>query len=81
MVVPGITQNREQLYRLGCFIGSLHNVTALDVLPYHDMGKAKYLELGMKYALENTLPLSQEEALEARRIILQGICAVHTKTC
>lgn len=80
VVVPGITQDPEQLHRLGCFIGSLHNVTALDVLPYHDMGKAKYRELGMKYALENTLPLSQEEALEARRIILQGICAVHTKT-
>ena len=80
VVVPGITQDPEQLYRLGCFIGSLHNVTALDVLPYHDMGKEKYRELGMKYALENTLPLSQKEALDARKIILQGIRAVRTKT-
>lgn len=80
VVAPGITQDPEQLYRLGCFIGSLRNVTALDVLPYHDMGKAKYRELGMKYALENTLPLSQEEARDARKIILQGIRAVHTKT-
>lgn len=79
VVVPGITQDPEQLYQLGCFIGSLHNVTALDVLPYHDMGKTKYRELGMKYALENTLPLSQEEALAARQIILKGIRTVRIK--
>ena len=80
VVVPGITQDSDQLYRLGCFIGTLHNVTALDVLPYHDMGKAKYRELGMKYALEDTSPLSREDALAARQIILKGIRAVRTKT-
>ncbi|MFV0394783.1 MAG: pyruvate formate-lyase-activating protein, partial [Coprobacillaceae bacterium] len=41
VVVPTITQNDTFLYQLGRFIGTLHNVKALDVLPYHDMGKVK----------------------------------------
>lgn len=79
VVVPGITQDPDQLYRLGRFVGTLHNVTALDVLPYHDMGKKKYQELGMEYALKDTLPLSHGEALAARQMILKGIRAVRTK--
>lgn len=80
VVVPGITQDPEALYRLGCFVGTLHNVTALDVLPYHDMGKKKYQELGMEYALKDILPLSRSEALAARQMVLKGIRAVRTKS-
>lgn len=73
VVVPGITDKQEYLYGLGTFIGGLHNVRALDVLPYHDMGKAKYESLGMEYALKDIAPLSQEAALEAKKVILTGI--------
>ena len=47
VVVPGITDREEYLYRLGRYLGTLKNVKALDVLPYHDMGKAKYRQLGI----------------------------------
>ena len=73
VVVPGITYDQTELYRLGTFIASLHNVKALDVLPYHDMGKVKYQNLGIDYPLRDTKPLSQQEALAARQVILQGI--------
>lgn len=73
VVVPGITYDQEELYRLGRFIGTLRNVKALDVLPYHDMGKAKYEKLGMDYALKDVKPLGRDEALEARQTILRGI--------
>ncbi|MBR6852028.1 MAG: pyruvate formate lyase-activating protein, partial [Lachnospiraceae bacterium] len=33
VVVPGITDDDEYLYKLGYFIGGLSNLTALDVLP------------------------------------------------
>ena len=46
---------------------------ALDVLPYHDMGKNKYQKLGLDYPLKNIQPLSKEAAMEARKIIIQGI--------
>ncbi|MBP1545524.1 MAG: pyruvate formate lyase-activating protein [Oscillospiraceae bacterium] len=73
VVVPGITQNEEYLHRLGVFISELRSVKALDVLPYHDMGKAKYKNLGIDYPLTDTEPLPKEEAVKARDIIMQGI--------
>ena len=73
VVVPGLTYKQDLLYRLGRFIGTLHNVKALDVLPYHDMGKVKYKNLGIPYPLENVKPLGEEEARAARQIILSGI--------
>ncbi|WP_101876849.1 pyruvate formate-lyase-activating protein [Lachnoclostridium edouardi] len=73
VAVPGITFKREPLYRLGRFIGGLSNVKALDVLPYHDMGKVKYERLGIPYPLADVPPLSKEEAKQARAVILQGI--------
>ena len=73
VVVPGITDNRDYLYQLGTFIGGLHNVKALDVLPYHDMGKMKYENLGIDYPLNDTPPLTKEEGIEARKVILSGI--------
>jgi len=73
VVVPGITQNEEYLHRLGVFISELRSVKALDVLPYHDMGKAKYKNLGIDYPLTDTEPLPKEEAVRARDIIMQGI--------
>ena len=73
VVVPGITDNEDWLYQLGNFIGTLKNVKALDVLPYHNMGKSKYENLGMEYPLGDTPPLSKEAAVAARKIILSGI--------
>ena len=73
VVVPGITYDQGELHRLGRFIGTLHNVKALDVLPYHDMGKVKYESLGIDYALKDTAPLTREEAQAARREIAKGI--------
>lgn len=73
VVVPGITYDQNELYRLGTFIGTLHNIKALDVLPYHDMGKVKYEELGMDYPLKDVQPLGKDEALAARQMIVKGI--------
>lgn len=75
VVVPGLTDHEEDLYRLGRFIGELKNVKALDVLPYHDMGKVKYESLGMEYPLKDVPPMSREDAVAAKKIILSGIKA------
>lgn len=73
VVVPGITDKETWLHQLGQFIGTLHNVKALDVLPYHDMGQVKYQALGMDYPLKDVAPLSNEDAVKAKSIILGGI--------
>ena len=73
VVVPGITDDRDELFRLGEYLSMLSNLKALDVLPYHDMAKRKYEELGITYTLPDTPPLSKEEAVRAREIIVEGI--------
>ncbi len=73
VVVPGITDDDVYLRKLGYFIGSLNNLKALDVLPYHDMAKPKYKELGIDYKLKDVPPLDASIAVEKKAIILEGI--------
>ena len=73
VVLDGYTNNRESLFALGEFIGTLKNVKALDVLPYHTMGMTKYKELGIKYRLEGIPALSKNDAAKAKAIIIEGI--------
>lgn len=79
VVVPGITQNDTYLYRLGEFIGTLKNLKALDVLPYHTMGVVKYENLKMDYPLKGVRPLEKEEAIQAREVIKEGMRAARKK--
>lgn len=73
VVVPGITLNDTLLYRLGYEIGKYNNIKALDVLPYHNMAKTKYTELGIPYPLENTEPATKEQASHARDVLVSGM--------
>ena len=75
VVVPGITDRYEDLFALGEYLSTLSNLKALDVLPYHDMAKPKYAELGLEYPLGDTPPLTKEEAIKARDIIMSAIKA------
>lgn len=79
VVVPGITDQEKDLCNLGRFIGSLKNVKALDVLPYHDMGKIKYESMGLSYPLKDVPPMSKEGAIAAKKTILRGIKEVRTR--
>lgn len=73
VVVPDITYKEEYLNQLGEFLSKLHNIKALDVLPYHNMAVPKYESLGIPYPLKNTPQLSKEEAITARNIILKAM--------
>ncbi len=73
VVVPGITYNKKYLEELGTFLSKLKNIKALDILPYHDMAKKKYKELGIEYPLKDTPPLDKEQAINARNLILESM--------
>ena len=72
VIIPGVTLYREYLEELGIFMAGLDNLQALEVLPYHSMGKAKYESLGIPYPLESVREPSAEEAAAARQIILSA---------
>ena len=73
VVVPGITDDPVYLEKLGYFIGGLRSLKALDVLPYHTMGKPKYEKLGIDYKLKDVPAMSQDKAIECKKVILDGI--------
>lgn len=72
VIVPGVTLYKEYLEELGAFIGTLNNVRAIDVLPYHSMGVSKYESMGMNYPLKDTREPTKDEAVAARQIILSA---------
>ena len=75
VVVPTITDDDESLYQLGYFIGQFTNLKALDLLPYHTMGKVKYEKLGMKYPLEGVPAMDKNKIIQKKKIVLEGVRA------
>ncbi len=73
VVVPGITDDEFYLHKLGYFIGGLKTLKALDVLPYHDMGKTKYEKLGIDYVLKDVPPMDKNLLIEKKKAIIDGI--------
>lgn len=79
VVVPGITDDDEYLYQLGYFIGGLKSLKALDVLPYHTLGKPKYDRLGMEYKLKDVPAMDKDKVVEKKKVILDGLKARRVK--
>lgn len=73
VVVPTLTDDPKYLYQLGYFIGQFSNLKALDILPYHTMGKAKYDKLGMDYRLKDIPAMEKSQAIELKKIVLNGV--------
>lgn len=73
VLVPGLTDDRESLLELGHALAPYGCIKVLDVLPYHTMGKAKYQEMNLKYPLGDTPEATEEQAREARSIIIEGM--------
>ena len=73
IIVEGYTDKPEDLISLGEFIGTLKNLKALDVLPYHTLGVNKYKELSIPYKLDGVKPLPLEKAIKAKEFIMKGI--------
>jgi len=78
IIVEGLTDDETDLRKLGEFIGTLKNLKALDVLPYHTMGVNKYKELGLTYPLDGVKALPLEKAVKAKEFIFEGIKASRT---
>lgn len=73
VVVPGLTDDDTYLFKLGYFIGGLSTLKALDVLPYHTLGKPKYDKLGIDYPLGDTPAMEKDEVIKKKAVILDGI--------
>jgi pyruvate formate lyase activating enzyme len=56
VLVPGLTDDRVDIGHTAQFAAELGNVLRVDVLPFHQMGRYKWRQLGVNYTLDNTEP-------------------------
>lgn len=69
VIVPGYTDNKEDLLKLKDFIGSLKTVEKVELLPYHNIGEFKWKKLGLKYPLEGIRQATDEDIKKAKEIL------------
>jgi len=70
VLVPGLTDDENDLQKLSDFIATLKNVDRVEVLPYHSMAIHKWEELGIEYTLKDT-PVPTEESVKRAEEILK----------
>jgi pyruvate formate lyase activating enzyme len=68
VLVPGLTDNDDDIAQIAKFAGGLGNVERLDVLPFHQMGRFKWKELKLNYTLNDVQPPSAEA--------VERVCAI-----
>ena len=67
VLVPGWSDDPAEYEGVAGFAAGLGNVERVDVLPFHQMGRFKWKELGLTYELENTEPPPAE--------VVERVCA------
>ena len=65
VLVPGLSDDLDEIGRLADFAATLGNVKRIDLLPFHQLGRFKWERLGMDYQLGNTLPPRHESVEKA----------------
>jgi pyruvate formate lyase activating enzyme len=60
VLVPGLTDDLDDIRKIAEFAAGLGNVERVEVLPFHQMGRYKWAQLGISYRLEKTDPPTAE---------------------
>ena len=68
VLVPGLTDNMEDIAELSRHAARLGNVERVDVLPFHQMGRFKWDELNLEYTLKDVPEPSAELTEQARHV-------------
>lgn len=73
VLVPGYTDDKDDLIKLGEFMKDLKFMDKFELLPYHNMAVFKYKDLKIKYILKNLEPPTIEEIRKAMNYIKEGM--------
>ena len=69
VLVPGITDHKDDLLKLKEFLSTLTNVKKIEILAYHDLGRFKWENLGCNYELEDVPNATVEDVARAKKIL------------
>ena len=69
VLVPGVTDDEDDLKRLGEFVAGLETVSRFEVLPYHTLGMFKWERAGIAYPLDGVRTPTEEDLARAREFL------------
>lgn len=69
VLIPGYTDDENDLLKLKNFISTLKTVKKIEILPYHDLGKYKWKKLNLNYELENIRPANEDDINRAKKLL------------
>ena len=69
VIIHGITDDEEDLLALKEFISNLSNVKKVELIPYHELGKFKWENLGFNYELEGVPAATSKDIGRAKKIL------------
>jgi pyruvate formate lyase activating enzyme len=68
VLVPGLTDDPDEMARVADYAASLDVVERAEILPFHQMGRYKWKRLGLDYTLDATEPPEHDQVMEAINI-------------
>lgn len=71
VVVPGYSDDDASAHQLGEFTQPMANVEKIELLPYHELGKHKWIAMGEEYKLAGVKPPTKE-VMERIKAILSS---------
>jgi pyruvate formate lyase activating enzyme len=74
VLVPGLTDDPENIAKVARFVAPMKNVEWVEVLPFHQMGAFKWKSLGLDYKLADTPTPTEEQVQTALGIFRAAGC-------
>lgn len=69
VLIPGLTDDEKDLIKLKNFLATLKNVEKIELLPYHSLGKHKWIDLGLTYDLDGVPDATAKDVKRAKEIL------------
>ena len=70
VIVPGIMDNEKYIDSLIKYLKQIKNIEKIDFLPYHKLGREKYIKLGIPYPYENKKEMDKENCKKLYQLFL-----------
>ena len=70
-IIPTINDSKKIIESTARFLGSLNNITAVRLLPYHRLAGSKYQSLGQENTMPNVTPPSTSQMQQIVQLISQ----------
>jgi pyruvate formate lyase activating enzyme len=74
VLVPGLTDDPENIAKVARFVAPMKNVEWVEVLPFHQMGAFKWTALGVDYKLDQTPTPTEGQVAAALEIFRAAGC-------